>query len=96
MLVDYLAFLKPKYFVLLEVYFQLNLISLLSKSVLLTKLACVNLVASSRVVIYLEWSGILSLTSLIFVSSTVVVTKPLVSDIFINIFHFSSKFNLFT
>ena len=55
-------------FVLFEVIFLLKLISLLSKSVLVTKLACFNLVtkfsavnlSNSWVVIYLTWSGIYS------------------------------------
>ena len=70
-----------KYYVSFEVIFLLKLINLFSKSVLFTKLACVNLEAkfsafnslNSWQVIYLAWSGILFATSLIFVLRTVVL-----------------------
>ena len=76
------SFLRTfKYFVLSEVIYLLKLINLFSKSVLFTKLACVNLEAkfsavnslNSLEVIYLAWSGILFATSLIFVLRTVVL-----------------------
>ena len=65
------------------------LVSLLSKSVLVTRLTCFNLAAkycavsllNSGVVIYLAWSGILFSTSLLLVLGTVVFTKLLVFGI---------------
>ena len=66
-----------------------NPISLLWKSVLLSKLACFNLAAKTSavtwlnywVVIYLAWSWVLFSTLRIFVLRIVVVTKLLVSSI---------------
>ena len=75
----------------------------LSKSVLVTKLACFNVtlkfytvkLLNSGLVISLSWLGTLFSTSPIFVFKTIVVTKPLASGIFcIKISIFSSKFSL--
>ena len=81
------VFRNFKYFLLFEVIFLLQLVRLLSKSVLITKSTCYNLAAkcsavnllNSGVVIYLAWSGILFSTSPIFLLRTVVFPKLLVS-----------------
>ena len=73
-----------------KVISSFKLVSLLSKSVLITKLACFNLAAklsavkllNSWVVIYLELSETLFSTSLIFVLKTVAVAKLLVLGTF--------------
>ena len=84
-------FWNSKCFALFAVICLLKLVILLSKSVLITKLDCfdlavkfsaVNLLYSA--VLYLARSGILFSTSLIVVFKTVVVTKPLVSGIFLS------------
>ena len=75
---------------MLDYLVLLKLINLLSKSVLLTKLACFNLAAkfsavnflSSWVVIHLKQPEILLSNSLIFVLRILVVTNLLVSGIF--------------
>ena len=71
--------------------FFFSLISLVSKSVFLTKFACANLAAkllvvkllNSEVVIYLSWSWPVTFfsISLTFVSYSVFLTKLLTSDI---------------
>ena len=63
-------------FVLFEVIRLLKLVNLLLKSGFFTKLPCFNLL-NSWVVIYLELSGILFSTYLIFLFKTVVVSKLL-------------------
>ena len=73
-----------------KVISSFKLVTLLSKSVSITKLACFNLAAklsavkllNSWVVMYLELSETLFSTSLIFVFKTVAVAKLLVLGIF--------------